>query len=60
MKRGKKYLEAASKIEKGKAYAIEEAVKQVLKDGIRTVDIMSEGMTQVGCKAMGDAICERI
>lgn len=27
MKRGKKYLEAASKIEKGKAYAIEEAVK---------------------------------
>ena len=26
MKRGKKYLEAASKIEKGKAYAIEEAV----------------------------------
>ena len=27
MKRGKKYLEAASKIEKGKAYSIEEAVK---------------------------------
>ena len=27
MKRGKKYLEAASKIEKGKAYTIEEAVK---------------------------------
>ncbi len=27
MKRGKKYLEAASKIEKNKAYAIEEAVK---------------------------------
>lgn len=27
MKRGKKYLEAASKIEKGKAYSIEDAVK---------------------------------
>ena len=27
MRRGKKYLEAASKIEKGKAYSIEEAVK---------------------------------
>lgn len=42
------------------ADAVEEAVRQVLKDGIRTVDIMSEGKTQVGCKAMGDAICERI
>lgn len=42
------------------AEAVENAVKQVLKDGIRTVDIMSEGMKQVGCKAMGDAICERI
>lgn len=42
------------------AMAIENAVKQVLKDGIRTVDIMSEGMHQVGCKAMGDAICDRI
>ena len=39
---------------------IERAVKQVLSDGIRTIDIMSEGMTQVGCKAMGDAVCERI
>ena len=42
------------------ADAVESAVKQVLKDGIRTVDIMSEGNTLVGCKAMGDAICERI
>ena len=42
------------------ATAVENAVQQVLKDGIRTVDIMSEGMQQVGCKAMGDAICERI
>lgn len=42
------------------ADAVEAAVKKVLEDGIRTVDIMSEGMTQVGCKAMGDAICQRI
>ena len=42
------------------ADAVEEAVKQVLKDNIRTIDIMSEGKTQVGCKAMGDAICDRI
>ena len=31
MKRGKKYIEASSKVEKGKAYSIEEAVK-LLKD----------------------------
>ena len=42
------------------ADAVEEAVRQVLKDGIRTVDIMSEGMQQVTCQGMGDAICERI
>lgn len=42
------------------ADAVEAAVQQVLKDGIRTVDIMSDGMTQVGCKEMGDAVCERI
>ena len=39
---------------------IESAVKQVLKDGYRTVDIMSEGMTQVGTVEMGDLITERI
>ena len=42
------------------ADAIEAAVKQVLKDGIRTVDIMSEGMKKVGCTQMGDEICARI
>ena len=42
------------------ADAVEEAVRQVLKDGIRTVDIMSEGMQQVTCSGMGDAVCERI
>ncbi|MFQ8664857.1 3-isopropylmalate dehydrogenase [Anaerostipes caccae] len=39
---------------------IEKAVKKVLKDGYRTVDIMSDGMVQVGTKAMGDLIIERI
>ncbi len=42
------------------ADAIENAVKQVLKDGYRTVDIMAEGMTQVGTAKMGDLIVERI
>ena len=42
------------------ADAIEDAVKQVLKDGYRTVDIMSDGCNQVGCKQMGDLLVERI
>ena len=42
------------------ADAVENAVKQVLKDGYRTVDIMSEGKFQVGCKQMGDLIAERV
>jgi 3-isopropylmalate dehydrogenase len=35
---------------------IEQAVTKVLDQGYRTGDIMSENMTQVGCKAMGDAL----
>ena len=42
------------------ADAIEMAVKQVLKEGFRTVDIMSEGCTKVGCKEMGSLLAERI
>ncbi|MGN0243600.1 MAG: 3-isopropylmalate dehydrogenase [Lachnospiraceae bacterium] len=42
------------------ADAVEAAVKQVLKDGYRTGDIMSEGCTLVGTKEMGDRIAERI
>lgn len=42
------------------ADAVEEAVRQVLKSGIRTVDIMSDGMQQVTCSGMGDAVCERL
>ncbi len=42
------------------ADAIEKAVKQVLQDGYRTVDIMSEGCKQVGCREMGEEIAGRI
>ncbi len=42
------------------ADAIDAAVKQVLKDGYRTVDIMSEGCTKVSCSQMGDLLAERI
>ena len=42
------------------ADAIENAVKQVLVDGFRTCDIVSEGTTLVGCNEMGDKIVERI
>lgn len=42
------------------ADAIEEAVKNVLKKGYRTVDIMSEGCRQVGCKEMGDLLADEI
>ncbi|HIX67162.1 MAG TPA: 3-isopropylmalate dehydrogenase [Candidatus Anaerostipes excrementavium] len=42
------------------AKAVEEAVKDVLADGCRTVDIMSEGAKQVGCREMGDLIAGKI
>ncbi len=42
------------------ADAIENAVKSILKKGYRTGDIMSEGCTKVGCKQMGDLLCEEI
>lgn len=42
------------------ADAIEKAVSQVLKDGYRTIDIMSEGKEQVGTAKIGDLICGRI
>ena len=42
------------------ADAVENAVRQVLKDGYRTVDIYSEGTTKVSCSEMGDLLCERI
>ena len=48
------------------ADAVEAAVKQVLKDGYRTIDIMPQEedkkatVMQVGTAQMGDLICERI
>ena len=42
------------------ADAMEAAVKSVLKKGYRTVDIMSEGCMQVGCKEMGDLLVDEI
>lgn len=42
------------------ADAIDAAVKQVLQDGYRTGDIMSEGCVKVGCSQMGDLLVERI
>ncbi|GFI03702.1 3-isopropylmalate dehydrogenase [Lachnospiraceae bacterium] len=42
------------------ADAVERAVKNVLKKGYRTIDIMSEGCTQVGCKEMGDLLTDEI
>ena len=42
------------------ADAIEAAVKQVLKDGYRTVDIMSEGCMKVGTEEMGTQIAQRV
>ena len=42
------------------ADAIEASVAKVLKDGYRTIDIMSEGKTQIGTVRMGDEIAANI
>ncbi len=42
------------------ALAIENAVKQVLSEGYRTADIMSEGMKSVNTDEMGSLIAQRI
>ena len=42
------------------ADAIEAAVARVLKEGYRTVDIMSEGRVQIGTEKMGDLIASYI
>lgn len=44
----------------GEADAVETAVQEVLKEGYRTGDIMSQGCTKVGTEKMGDLIAERI
>lgn len=47
------YMEEESK-------AIEAAVNKVLDAGYRTKDMMSEGMTLVGCEKMGDLVVENL
>ena len=42
------------------ADAVEAAVKSVIADGYRTVDIMAEGMKQVSTTEMGNLIAERV
>lgn len=42
------------------ATAIEQAVSNVLDQGLRTADIFTEGSTQVGTVAMGDAVVSAI
>ena len=42
------------------ADAIEASVAKALKDGYRTIDIMSEGKTQIGTARMGDEIAANI
>jgi 3-isopropylmalate dehydrogenase len=42
------------------AQAIEDTVDQVLKEGYRTYDIMSDGMTKLGTREMGDMIAKKL
>ena len=42
------------------AQRIEKAVKEVLKQGLRTADIYESGMTKVGTAAMGDAVLKAL
>lgn len=45
------------------ALAIEQAVSEVLDDGLRTLDILDKnesGLTQVGCKQMGEAVLAKL
>ncbi|MFW2079341.1 isocitrate/isopropylmalate family dehydrogenase, partial [Acinetobacter sp. ULE_I010] len=46
--------------EEAAAKAIEDAVGNVLDQGLRTGDIMSEGMNKVGTAEMGDAVVTAI
>jgi len=42
------------------ADALEKAVQEVLNDGLRTKDILSEGMKDTSTSAMGDAIISKL
>lgn len=39
---------------------IENAVRKTLADNYRTMDIMEDGKKLVGCREMGDLVCERV
>jgi 3-isopropylmalate dehydrogenase len=43
-----------------KASTIENAVRKVLADGLRTADIMQDGCRKVGTDAMGEAVVEAV
>jgi 3-isopropylmalate dehydrogenase len=42
------------------AQRLEDAVQTVLNQGYRTGDILSEGMTLLGCQAMGEALLKAL
>jgi 3-isopropylmalate dehydrogenase len=42
------------------ALSVENSVSQVLKEGYRTYDIMSEGCKKLGTREMGDVIASKI
>ena len=42
------------------ADSLEKAVQAVLNDGLRTKDILSEGMKETSTSAMGDAIISKL
>ena len=46
--------------QEGAAVRIEDAVKKVLAQGLRTGDIYSEGTTKVGTAQMGDAVVKAL
>ena len=53
----KKYDEVSTDLVKD---ILEKAVQDVLNDGLRTKDIMSEGMKETSTSAMGDAIISKL
>ncbi|MBI5660385.1 MAG: 3-isopropylmalate dehydrogenase [Nitrosomonadales bacterium] len=42
------------------AQRIEDAVRKVLRQGLRTADIYEDGMRKVGCATMGDAVVKSL
>ncbi len=42
------------------AEQVEQAVEQVLADGLRTADLAAAGAQAVSCSEMGDAVCARL